>query len=247
MEPHPVDSPEVYRLFAALAEELKQPFLHIARQAELQELLAPDGSSLVRETNTPLRDIRETADMSLQLLDSYLLSLRLSMQPSTQLVMEPVSASAVLYDTAHQLSAVAKQYGVVLELPAQPKYEPVLANRQALQSALLSLGYTLIEALPAAGVEHLRLRLATHRTKYGIVTGMYGELDRLTPRLFRRALDLRGSVPQPLVSTVPGSAAGIFVADAILQAMSSKLRVGRYDKQPGFAVTLNASEQLQFI
>lgn len=226
------------KLFLALAEELKLPLLHIARRAELQELSGVSGG---------LRDIRETADMSLQLLDSYLLSLRLSMQPAAQLTLEPVSASAVLYDAAQQLQAVARQYGVELKLPAQPKYEPVMANRQALQSALVSLGYTLIEALPAAGVENMRLQLATHRTKYGIVAGIYGELDMLTPRMFRRALDLQGVAPQPLVASSPGSAAGIFLADTLLNAMSSKLRVGRYNRLPGFAVTLNASEQLQLV
>jgi hypothetical protein len=232
------------QLFLALAEELKLPFMYIARQAELQSMI---GSALGESPANPLRDIRETADMSLRLLDSYLLSLRLSLQPDTLLALEPVSVSAVLYDTAHQLQYVASQYGVTLELPTQPKYEPVMAHRQALQSALVSLGYTLIEALPAAGVKNMCLHLATHRTKYGIVAGMYGELDTLTPRMFRRALDLQGVAPQPLVATSPGSAAGIFVADAILNAMSSRLRVGRYHKQPGFAVTLNASEQLQLV
>jgi hypothetical protein len=46
---------------------------------------------------------------------------------------------------------------------------------------------------------------------------------------------------------LPGSGAGVFVADAILAAMASRLRVGRFMKLPGFAVTLPASEQLQLV
>ena len=227
------------RLFLALAEELKLPLMHIARSAELQQTGAAPADGL--------QDIRQTADMSLQLLDSYLMSLRLSFLPAGQLELEPISVPAVLHDTAGQLRHVARQYGVVLDLHVQGRYEPVLANRQALQGALASLGYALIEALPASGVSNMRLQLATHRTKDGIVAGVYGELDGLTPQLFRRARELQGVVRQPLVSVVPGSGAGIFIADAILGAMSARLRVGRHGNVPGFAVTLPASEQLQLI
>lgn len=230
------------RLFLTLAEELKLPLMYIARTAELE------GMQLAGAAVSPVwRDVRDTADMSLQLLDSYLLSLRLSLQPEAKLALEPVSVSAVLYDTAHQLQAVAAQYGVELTLRVQGRYEPVLAHRQALQNAMVSLGYTLIEALPAAGVDSLRLELAAHRTKYGIVAGVYGQLDDLTPRMFRRALELQGHARQPLVSALPGSGSGVFIANAIVSAMASRLRVGRFGKLPGFAVTLSASEQLQLV
>lgn len=229
------------QLFLAMAEELKMPLQHIARQAELQQL-SPSHLSVAG-----LQDIQASADMTLQLLDSYLLSLRLSLHPDVGLRLEPVSLSAVLHDTAAELRHVAGAYGVDLELHTQGRYEPVLAHRQALQSALVALGYAVIEALPAAGVRNQHLRLATHRTRTGIVAGVYGELDGLTPQLYRRGRQLHGHARQPLVTVLPGSGAGVFVADAILQAMSSRLRVGRYMKLPGFAVTLPASEQLQLV
>ncbi len=228
------------RLFLTMAEELKLPLHYIARQAELQILSASSSQAC-------LRDIQTSADMSLQLLDSYLLSLRLGLGPRTALVLEPVSVSAVLYDTAHQLGDVARQYGVTLDLHVHGRYEPVMAHKEALQAALLSLGYALIEALPAAGVGKRHVQLATHRTKQGIVAGMYGELDTLTPELFQRARRLQGKARQPLVGTMSGSGAGVFIADTLLEAMASRLRVGRFQKLPGFAVTLAASEQLQLV
>jgi len=235
-------------LFLAMAEELKLPLQHIARQAELQQLLQAGVSETAAvDALQGLHDIQSSADMSLQLLDSYLLSLRLSLQPETSLQLEPVSVSAVLHDTMGELRHIAANYGVTLKLHVQGRYEPVLAHRGALQSALVALGYAVIEALPAAGVRQQHLQLATHRTKQGIVAGVYGELDMLTPQLYRRAQELQGAARQPLVGTLPGSGAGVFVADAILAAMSSRLRVGRYMKLPGFAVTLPASEQLQLI
>lgn len=232
-------------LFLAMAEELKLPLQFIARQAELQTMHIGAIDSL--DLLEGLRNIQTSADMSLQLLDSYLLSLRLSLEPATELMLEPVSVSAVLYDTASQLQDVATQYGVTLDLHVHGRYEPVMAHKQALQAALISLGYALIEALPAAGAGKRHVQLATHRTKHGIVAGMYGELDALTPELFQRAKQLQGRARQPMVSAMSGSGAGVFIADALLGAMASRLRVGRFQKLPGFAVTLAASEQLQLV
>jgi len=234
------------RLFLAMAEELKLPLQHIARTAELQASVQ-SHAAVSEALLDNLRDMQQSADMSLQLLDSYLLSLRLSLDPDARLSLEPVSVSAVLHDTAQELRYVASQYGVRLRLHVQGRYEPVMAHRQALQAALVSLGYAVIEALPASGMKQMDLQLATHRTKQGIVAGLYGELDNLTPQNLRRGRELYGHVRQPLVGILAGSAAGVFVAEAILAAMASRLRVGRYQKMPGFAVTLPASEQLQLV
>lgn len=228
------------RLFAALGEELKLPLLQIARQAELQSILHT-------ELQEPLQRIQTSADMSLQLLDSYLMSLRLGFTPEIKLELAPVSVAAVLHETAERLRTIACQYGVEVELHIDGKYEPVMAHQGGLANALLALGYALIEALPAAEPSKLRLEFAAHRTKYGIVAGMYGELNQLTPQAFRRSKSLAGHAQQPLTGSLPGSGAGVFIADTLLTAMQSQLRVGRFHKLPGFAVTLPPSEQLQLV
>ncbi len=228
------------QLFLSLAEGLKLPLQHIARQAELGQIL---GGS--RQQNLEL--IQSSADATLQMLDSYLLSMRLSLAPSEQLEIEQVCVPAVLYEARQQLAAAARQYGVELELHVHGRYEPAMAHRQALTTALVSLGYSLIEAVPALGGEQLKLRLAVHRTKYGIVAGMYCEADELTPQVLRQAEELYGHVRQPLVNVSPGSGAGVFVANAIMQSMQTRLRIGRFQKQPGFAVTLPPSRQMQLV
>lgn len=227
------------RLFMALAEELKSPLLRIARHAEL---LALNG-----DASDGIASMRMNADMTLQLLDSYLLSLRLTREPEVQFAVQPVSVGAILHEARGRLEDIAREYSVELELDIAGKYEPVLANDRALTTALVSLGYSLIEALPAMGTRQLRLQLAAHRTKNGIVTGMYCDADALTPETLRRARNLYGHTRQPFVGSISGSGAGIFVADAILQAMSSRLRIGRYQRLPGFAATLNSSQQLQLV
>ena len=228
------------RLFVALGEELKLPLQQIARQAELQQLLDKNSSGSMQRIQT-------SADMSLHLLDSYLMSLQLGMQPAAKLALEPVSVAAVLHETKDQLRVIAREYGVNLELHVDGKYEPVLAHYAGLKSALLALGYALIEALPASEMPQLNLQFAAHRTKYGIVAGMYSELPNLTPQAFRRGKALAGRAKQPLTGSLPGSSAGLFVADMLLQSMESHLRVGRFQRMPGFAVTLPPSEQLQLV
>jgi hypothetical protein len=227
------------QLFLSLAEGLKLPLQHIARQAELAFLVGKGGEDLTQ--------IQTSADVTLHLLDSYLLSLRLYAEPEERFATEQVCVPAVLYDTRQQLARTARQYGVELEMHVQGKYEPVMAHRQALQTALVSLGYSLIEALPSMGATQLRLQLAAHRTKHGIVAGMYCDVEELTPQVLRQGQELYGHARQPLVSVSPGSGAGVFIADAILQAMSSRLRVGRFQKQAGFAVTLPPSQQLALV
>jgi hypothetical protein len=227
------------RLFMSLAEELKLPLQQIARRAELGLLMGEDKRDF--------EYIQVSADNTLQLLDSYLLSLRLAAEPDERFAVEPVCVSAVLHEARQQLTKTAKQYGVGLELIIQGNYEPVMAHRYALKAALVSLGYTLIEALPAMGSEQLLLHLAAHRTKNGIVAGMYCEAEELTPQVLRCAKELGGSARQSIVSLSPASGAGVFIADAILAAMSSRLRVGRYRKLPGFAVTLLPSKQLELV
>ena len=227
------------QLFLSLTEGLKLPLEHIALRAELGL-----QSGLDQET---LESIKTSAYATLQLVDSYLLSLKLSMEPDERLDLEPVCVSAVLHEACQQLASTAAQYGVSLELHIHGKYEPVMAHRQALRAALVSLGHSLIEAVPAMGHQQLRLQLAAHRTKYGIVAGMYCDAEELTPEVFRRAQNLYGHARQPLVSVSPGSGSGVFVANAILTAMASRLRVGRYQKSPGFAVTLPSSQQLALV
>jgi hypothetical protein len=226
-------------LFMTLAEELKSPLMRIARHAELLTLNGGSSEGLV--------SMRMNADMTLQLLDSYLLSLRLSRDPDALFAVQPVSVSAVLHEARGRLADIAREYNVDLELEIGGRYEPVMANDRALTTALVSLGYSLIEALPAMGTRQLRLQLAAHRTKYGIVAGMYCDAEALTPESFRRARNLFGHTRQPFVGAIAGSGAGIFVADAILHAMSSRLRVGRYQRLPGFAATLAPSQQLQLV
>jgi hypothetical protein len=225
------------QLLLSVAEQLKLPLLQIARQAELAQL----------DKKANIHEIQATADSALRLIDSYLLGMRLSIENRQELMLEPVSIASVLYDTGQELDALAKFYGVQLELNVAGKFGPVMANRKALQAALTSMGMALIEALPALESPQLRLQLATHRCRYGIVAGLYSDTETLTTEALRQGRQLHGRSRQPLVNITHTSGAGIFVADAILRAMQLHLKVSRHHRLYGLGTVLQPNNQLQFV
>jgi hypothetical protein len=224
------------QLLLSVAEELKLPLLQIARQAEQGQLTG----------QTDNHTIQTSADTALKLLDNYILAVRLATQP-THLDIESVSVSSVLYDTGQQLDAMAKSYGVDLELGIAGKFGPVLAHRQGLQAALVSLGAALIEALPAKETPQLKLWLATHRSRYGIVAGLYGETKQLSREALARGRKLQRFSRQPLLNLSYTSGAGVFVADAILKAMDLHLTTSRHHRLYGLATVLQPNHQLHLV
>lgn len=223
-------------LLLSIAEELKLPLMQISRQAEQGRASG--------ETNLAL--IQSAADTAVNLLDNYVLGVRLALEPEP-LAVEPVSVSSVLYDAGQQLDAMAKSYGVGLELNVSGRYGPVLAHRHGLQAALTSLGAALIEALPAQETTQLKLHLATHRSRYGIVAGLYADTRQLSREALQRGRELQRVSRQPFTGLTHTSGAGVFVADTILQAMRLRLNPSRHHNLYGLGTVLQSNNQLQLV
>lgn len=221
------------RLLRALAEQLKLPLVQIARQSELGPASQPVLSS-----------IGYTADMAIRLIDSYLLSVQVQGQAVFDL--EPVSVASMLQDVAHQLSPLAADYRLDLQLSLGGSYAPVMANRYSLESAYTMLGYAMIEA-QASNERRQLVLLGAHRRAGGVVAGVFAEHEGLTADIFRRARALYGHARQPMTAAASSAGAGIFVADTLLHAMNAPLRVAHHHKMAGLAATLLPSQQLQII
>lgn len=225
-------------LLLSVAEQLKLPLLQIARQAELAQLTSSPADAA---------RIQTTADMALHLLDSYVLGVQFATDQSKIFEMEPVSISSVLYDAGAMLQPMAKAYDVELDLQLDGKYGPVMAHRNGLRAALVSLGYSLIEALPSLDRPQLRLQLSAHRCRYGIVAGLYCEAEELTTDALRQGKQLYGRARQPLTGISSSSGAGVFVADALLHAMQTQLTVSRHHNLRGLAAILQPNPQMQLV
>lgn len=221
-------------LLLTVAEELKLSLLQISRQAELGE-------------TANLIQLRASADTALQLIDNYALAVRLAIEPQQRLEKESVSVASVLYEAGQQLDGLAKAYGVGLELGVAGRYAPVQAHRQGLQAALVSLGAALIEALPAQENCRLKLYMATHRSRYGVVAGMYADTRQLTREALQRGRRLQRHSRQPLIGLTHTSGAGVFVADTILGAMDLHLITSRHHNLYGLGTVLQPNHQLALV
>jgi hypothetical protein len=223
------------KLFLCLIEQLSRPLLQIAQTSELSANLATEESASYWQL------VQAMAQSSLQLVESYALSLRVHGNV-TPLEFEPITVSSLLYDTAQALQPYAKQYSVELELQTGPKMHPIFADRSVLQAAMTSLGQVFVLA-QSENDERMPVRLAAHRGRYGVVAGLYGQAPGLGADSLRRAQWLAGHARQPLQRLVSGPATGVFVADSLLKALSARLHVARYR----LATTLQPSSQLQLI
>lgn len=222
-------------LLRSIAEQLKVPLMYMARQAEAAQ-------QETHVTNQSLKLVETHADVALRLVDSYLLSLDLA-DKQMLLELEPVPIAAALYDVAHDLTPLAKQRNTDVELVLAGKYGQVMAHPAGLRAALYGLGFVLSEVTHPNKMRNT-LRLAAHRSRGGIVAGLYVEgMDGIR----QAQLTQTSFMHQPFMNLTAGNGAGVFVAEAIFGAMQSKLRLGRFQSQQGLVATLQPNRQLQLV
>lgn len=227
------------RLLLSVSDQLKLPLTQIARMAELAQTTG--------QTLDYWKEVEVTAAAALSLVESYALSLRLSSQLERP-ELAPLTVSSLLYDTAESLSPMAKKCGVELQLDTGLRALPVLGDRQVLLAALSALGYVFIEgSMTGPDDDPVVLRLSAHRSRYGIVAGIYSSTPGMATDSLRRARALYGRARQPYSQLTFGPAAGVFVADSLLSSLSTRLHAARYHKFNGLAVTLTPGRQLQFV
>jgi hypothetical protein len=229
---------EQHRLFLAIAEQIKLPLLQIARGAELTKITG---------NLDQIEAIEYTAASAMHLLDSYLLSAQLR-EAGESLNLQPVSLSATLQDVAHKMHALAAVHQCDLEVHIAGKYGPVMAHPAGLQAALTNIGQVFIDVhTQRSHRTRPVIKLAAHRTRQGITAGMFADIEGLNTDMFKRAKQLYGKARQPLAQLSATNGAEVFVADSLLETMSSGLRVARYQKLTGLAATFSPSQQLELV
>lgn len=232
------------QLFVSLADGVSHTMLQLAA---LSDECITDGELLRSSDTDQWQAVHDLTRTSLQLLESYTLTMRLQ-GGSASPEFEPVSVLSLLYDTLHELEPYAAQLSVRLELDVPQRLEPITSDRAILQSALLSLGQVFVAAQSQTDqTTPAVLRLGAHRGGYGVVTGWYGQGLQLTTGALNRARKLGGWAQQPYAELVSGPASGVFIADSLLSSLATKLHVGRYHNATGLAITLPACRQLQLV
>lgn len=178
------------RLLALVAEELKTPLELAVKSLELAELTS-DTSGLT--------GVRFNTESALALVDHYALALQLANLDEGMLALEPLAITRVMSEAANELAPLAKTYGVKIELDQSSNNLPALVNQKALAAALASAGRCLVEALAANDTDRqLTLKLASHPSRYGLVTGWYWQAEKITSRTLLRGKELLATSRQPL-------------------------------------------------
>lgn len=222
-------------LFANLAEQVKLPLVQIRHAVELPGISPTETAKF----------IDTTAQATLRLIDGYLLSVH--MQQEGQLQLEPVSVSSLLYDTAEQLKDYAALHHCDIDLVVAGRYEPVMAERQTLQAALLALGYGFVGAASANARRRQTIQLIVRRHPDGLSAGVYGRDMDMPKTLLKQVRQLQGHRHQALPDFSSDSGAGILIADRLLSLLGSTMRPAKLHGSFGLVAPLMPSRQLSLI
>jgi hypothetical protein len=225
------------RLFKKIIEQLKLPLLHIARQTELAKY----------GTLANYDDLNSIAEMSIKMIDSYLLTAGQNNQLS--LDFEPVSISSALHAAADNLTNLAKLYNCSVELHIAGKYGPVMSQKNKLVAAYTMLGYSFIEANLSNNTKNKRGRviLTGYRTSQGLVAGVFSPEISISNESFHRAINTYDTKRQAIPEVSQSTGAGILIANSIFNDLATRLRVAHYKRISGLAATLIPSHQLQLM
>lgn len=191
-------------MVSMLADQLRVPLVQIQQLAEL------GGEGLQQA-------VAILSTQSLRAIDGFLLSRDVS-----ELQFEPVSVGAVLYDVAHDLTPLAKQYRREIEIDHRAKYGSLLTNRRHLEYVLGLIGEVLITA-PAGS---RNIILGSHSSQREVVAGVFADEQTSDRELWHRR-------------------ASYEIASVLAQQLSSHIRSYRHRSMPGMGVRLTPSRQLR--
>lgn len=203
----------------ALMRELKANLYHIARRAELG--------------NYQVENIQASAEQSLRLIDSFLLSAQVE-YGQTQLDLEPLCIGSVLHEVAHDLNFEAR-----IEVKAN---QPVMTNRSALNGLLSAVG----QVMGDISSDALILRSFIDRGG-NVGVGVFAKKVELSAEDLKTSLELGGQAHMALARYSNKSGVMISVADNLARALGGSLEVKRMGSLRGFATILPRSDQLALI
>lgn len=227
---------QIDNLFTCLAEQVKLPFLQVSQAAELISL---DSLNIAKNQQT----IQEVSAAAIQLIDGFLLQVR--MQQESRLDLESVSVSSVMYDTADLLSSYAKLHDCEIRLEVSGRFGPVMSHALGLRSALANIGYSIIDAAEVG--KRQTITLGVRKNTGGIMAGVYSDSIDISSALLKQAREMKGQAHQPISGLASGSAAGIFVADSLMTNLGATLKVSKLRGMAGLGASFLPSRQLSLV
>lgn len=221
---------------------------NIAEDVKLALLRITNESQLARQSLSPnLDQIETTADGAMRLLDSYILSAQVA-YGQQELELQPTSVAAVMQDVSIYLSRMATQHGGEIIFEPKRSYGLAMADKAALQAALIGLAYSFIASLSQKSAERKsRVVFTVSKTKDNIQAGVFSSSAKISSRDLERVVSLAGSARQLMPDFSHTSSAGFLIAGNVCAAMNARLTVAKRKSMQGVIVNLLPSQQLALL
>lgn len=221
------------RLLSSLARELKNPLILMARQAELAGKSSSDPA---------FSSIRETAENTLKLIDSYLLMAR-SEYGQQALPLEAIGIGSAIYDAVKDLRISAGEQKIDFVTDIKDAY--VMANREGLSAIIRCLSEI---ALTQDNQENFRrlvkIKVRSERQKVSVAI-LSNQLD-ITDSELEAATKLQG-ISHLADAKISDSGIRLAIADMLARSFGTTLSARKVDGLKGFGFDLNCSRQLQLV
>ncbi|MCA9344355.1 hypothetical protein KC946_00810 [Candidatus Saccharibacteria bacterium] len=223
-------------IFSYIAQNLRSELTKITSNIEYAQL-SGDVSLL--------DDSKYSSQYMLRLIECYLDFLD---QTNISQNVEPVSLSALLKNVASSMAPYAKWQQCDLDLNVAGRYQPVMANREVLNTVLTSLSSVFIVA--QSEVKHKARPVITYavtRSNKGITAGIYSNVEAINSAMLKKARNLYGKSGNPMSASVSNGSAGLYMADSLLNNMSYGLRVSKFHKMTGLSASFEPSKQIALV
>ncbi len=232
-----VDSSHI--LLKSVAEELRLPLVQISR---LSETSLARGGQLLED----MKLIESSADLALQLLESYILGLEFS-NKQKQIDLSPITMGAVLNDVAHQIHKVANQNNCDIEVAIKTSH-PIMGNYEAIKLAYINIANSLITSHDANDSKKRRsITFSVFGNGPRNIAGVYTQDLNISRLSWERSLAIFEKTRQKMPDFTSTNGSGFYVAHTILEAMSLTLVPSKHNGLKGLAAGFPLSHQLQLV
>ncbi|HEX5797032.1 MAG TPA: hypothetical protein VFX86_01430 [Candidatus Saccharimonadales bacterium] len=223
------------QLLRALARELKNPLILIARRSELEK----------NASNGPqaYETLQQTAENALQLIDSYMLMAQ-SEYGQRSLPLETVGIGSVVYEVVRDLTPHTKVREI--DFATEVKAGDVMANREGLKAIIWCLCELMVAQNGDGGQIKKKVRIKTMKQDRKVSISVLSSDMDITNSDIDAARRIQG-MSHLAGGKLSDSGIRLAIADVLTSSLGSRLKVRKINGLKGLCFELAGSRQLQLV
>lgn len=232
------DCPTQLNMLVAAAHELKTPLTIIAHLASVLEDEPYPLTPIERQAS--LQRIQLSAQRTLRLVQDLTVSYNVAQRNQLELELEPVNATQVCEEVAHEILPFAAQSQQTIQLGLGTRSQLVVANRDMLYMIFFNLIDNAIRHNPAETC----VKVTMQRRQQLVRAIVQDNGPGLHKRDFAQLKHTLGTQIQPMRGRSTSSGLGLYIVGQVAAAMGGHVGVGRSNQGANFHVDLLRSHQL---